>query len=101
VNPRLVVARDSEKDIKIRGLFIYLDGEEVANLSYRDIFETEVSPGAHRLKATNTLFTQESEFEVTAGDVVRFQVSNRMTGILAALFGWSGIAPYKVTLERI
>jgi hypothetical protein len=100
VEAKLSIRRDSPKDIKIRGLFILVDGREVANLTYGQSFEMVISPGEHTLKATNNLYSRSTTFIAEPDRTYAFRGANVMSKVWMVLIGWSGIAPYKVELER-
>jgi hypothetical protein len=100
VDARLVIARDSPKDIKIRGLFVFVDGKEVANIAYGDKFEMSLAPGQHTLKVTNKLYAKNEDLDLKEGEVAEYTAANVLSGLWAVIIGWSGMAPYKVVLKR-
>jgi len=96
-----VISRDSPKDIKIRGLFVLLDGKEVANVAYGKTFEMSLKPGPHTLKVTNNLYSKVVELDLKEGETATFAARNVISGLWAVIIGWSGLAPYKVVLEQV
>jgi hypothetical protein len=58
-------------------------------------------PGRHRLRAYNTLVWKTVEFDIAAGEWVRFAAVNRAGRVTAALIGILGVGPLYVTLERL
>ncbi len=101
VEAKLIVSRTMPKDIKIRGLFILLDGKEVANISYGKTFEMGLATGKHTLKVTNNLYSKVETLDVKEGETYRFEAGNLLSGLWAVIIGWSGLAPYKVVLTRV
>jgi hypothetical protein len=99
--PKVTVARNSQQDIKVRGLLVYFDGEQVADLRYGAEIEMDVEAGEHTLKVTNTLYTKQATFSIDAEEEARFVVGNRMPGIWTVMLVAIGVAPYKVMLERV
>jgi len=90
---RILIKRNSPKDIKIRGLQIFLDDKFVGDLLYNRQLELEGTPGKHVLKATNTLFTTKLEIEARDGEELEFLVGNHMPGTWAVMLVAIGIAP--------
>ncbi len=95
-----MIVRNSEKDIKIRGLEIHVDGEFVLDLQYGNQREIPLTAGEHELKVTNTLYSKKETFEIGEGQTVRFETGNVVTGFGAVLFTAVGMGPYKVFLRR-
>jgi hypothetical protein len=98
---RLVVRRDSQRDIKIRGLDILLDGEYVANIGYGAEYSGLIRAGEHELSVTNQLYTRRCSFTVEPGGSVSFRAGNVANGLTAIMVGVLGIGPYRCFLERL
>lgn len=97
----LVVRRDSEDDIKMRNLEVYLDGEWRADLAYGKAFETELEPGEHEVMITNKMKREKAEFLVREGETVTFQGVNVLSKGLSAVIGAFGVVAYHPVLKRI
>ena len=97
---RILISRKAARDIQIRGIEILIDEKFVANLAYGETFETTLEPGHHRLTATNRMYSPTIEFDVAAGEEIRFTTSSIALGGLWLLVAMMGTVPYKVTLER-
>jgi hypothetical protein len=98
---RVVVSRDSERDIKMRSLNVFLDGESWLDLKFGTDAETAISPGHHVLKVTNTVFSSKCEFDVSAGETVRFSAGNITRGLGAIMFVVFGMGIYSTFLHRL
>ena len=51
----VTVTRTSESDFKSRQLIVWIDDERVATLLWGDSVTTELRPGRHRVRVSNTL----------------------------------------------
>jgi hypothetical protein len=98
---RIIVSRTSERDIKIRGLEILVDGNFAANLQFGTSFEGTVACGPHRVTATNRMFSRSLDFEASAGKPSRFVATCVPLGGLWLLVAMMGTVAYKVRLERV
>ena len=98
---RLTVERVSQQDVGTRQIVLTLDNEPLATLLYGDRISKEIPPGRHRLRAHNTLVWKTIEFDVTAGEHVKFITVNRAGLGSAALVALLGVGPLFVTLEQL
>lgn len=97
---KLTVARTSERDIKMRDLYVRVDGEE-RNILFGRSTTYELAPGEHQLEVTNTLYTKTETVELREGEEARFLAANVWAG---GIFAWIVViltGAYKVTLERL
>jgi len=99
--PTLAVMRTSPRDIKIRDLYIGVDGTEIGNVPYGETLEIPVTQGEHSLTATNRLFTKHATFTCEGDQRVEFEVANVASGCGGLLFVVVGMGPYKVDLKRV
>jgi len=98
---RLLFVRQSDRDIKMRGLEVLVDGEMVTDLQYGKTYQATVTPGPHEVKVTNSLYTQKLDVELKPGETIRFETGNIATGLTGVMMSTIGIGPYKVFLRRI
>jgi len=100
----LTVRRDDAGDIGYREIYLSLDGEALGVLFFGQTITKEIEPGAHVLKAHNTLVRKSANFTVKVGDHVRFLALNRpgwsTYSTLALLVGFLGAGPVYLTLTR-
>jgi hypothetical protein len=97
----LIVERTSRDDVRTRQIILSLDGEPWATLLYGESAIRGIPPGAHRLRAYNTLVWKTVEFDAIPGESIRFSTVNRAGRGTAALIGLLGVGPLYVTLERL
>ena len=99
---RLIITRDHPHDVQDRPVYLWVDGEKWEGvLRYGRVFEREIAPGHHTVKAHNTLFGQTAEFDAAAGETVRFRCENGLTGGGMVMVLMLGVAYLKVRLVRI
>ena len=98
---RLIVTRDSEKDVGQRQIVLTLDGEPLATLLFGESVTREIPAGSHRLRAHNTLVWKTREFDAAPGEHVRFSTVNRAGFGTMALVALLGVGPIYVTLDRV
>jgi len=97
---RITIHRDSPDDAGFREVFVSLDGQQIAILQHGDSITTEVTPGAHRLRAHNTLFWRTYDLVLKPGEHARFTAVNRAGwGTFSMLF-FLGAMPVYLTFER-
>ncbi len=96
----LQVVRNSPRDIKIRDLYVLVDGEQVGTLGYGETFDRQLPAGPHTISATNRLYTKTEEFDLKEGETVTFDTANVATGCGGLLFVVVGMGPYQVQIHR-
>lgn len=95
------VHRTSDHDIKIRDLYVSVDGSPEENLAYGKSLERQLDQGEHVLTVTNRLYTKEARFDLQDGQTIEFEAANRASGCGAILFMVVGMGPYRVELRRV
>jgi hypothetical protein len=96
---RLTIHRTSEQDVKERQVIFSLDGERIAELLYGQTFTCGIAPGAHRLRANNTLVWTTVEFVAPAATHVHFTCINYAPRWLVYMVALFGVAPLFVALR--
>jgi hypothetical protein len=97
----VTITRTSEQDYKSRQLIVSVDGTRLATLLWGDSVSTELTPGPHTLRVSNTLVWKTVEFVVGPGEQVFFEVLNRLgPGSLICLLVL-GAGPLYVTVRRM
>ena len=97
----VTMTRTSEQDYKARQLIISIGGLRVATLLWGDSFSSELAPGPHRLRVSNTLVWKTIDFVVGPGEQVFFETLNRLGpgSVLSLLV--LGAGPLYVTVRRM
>jgi hypothetical protein len=99
---RLIITRDHPQDVQDRPVYLWVDDEKWDGvLRYGRVFERELTPGHHKVKAHYTLFGNTVEFDAQPGETVRYRCENGLTpgGIVMVLM--LGVAYLKVRLVRL
>ena len=97
----VTVTRTSEADFKSRQLIVWIDGERVATLLWGDSVTTELQPGPHRVRVSNTLVWKTVSFDLAPGEQVFFEAINRTGPGTFTLLILLGAGPLYVTLKRM
>ena len=97
----VTVTRTSEADFKSRQLIVWIDGERVATLLWGDSVTTELQPGPHRVRVSNTLVWKTVTFDLSPGEQVFFEAINRTGPGTFTLLVLLGAGPLYVTLQRM
>jgi hypothetical protein len=97
----VTVTRTSESDVKTRQLIVWLDGERVATLMWGDSVTTDLKPGRHRVRVSNTLVWKTIEFELQPGEQVFFEAINRTGPGTYVMLLLLGAGPLYLTLKRM
>jgi hypothetical protein len=99
VQTRLTIHRTSPDDVRDRQVIMSLDGKRLTQLFYGQTFTCDIDPGAHRLRANNTLVWKTVEFIAPAGTHVHFTCINRAPAGMTYMLAVFGVAPLFVTLR--
>ena len=98
----LEIVRDHPQDIQDRPVYLWIDGEKWDGvLKYGKTFAKNVRPGHHTVKASNTLLSTKVEFDVAAGETVRYRCENGLTGGGMIMVLMMGVAYLRVRLTRL
>ena len=77
-----------------------LDGEHIGTLLYGQSFTRDIAPGAHTLRANNTLVWKTVTFAAGPGEHVVFNAVNRAARGMLWMVALLGVGPILVSLER-
>lgn len=97
----VTVTRTSESDFKSRQLIVWIDGVRVATLLWGDSVTTELTPGRHRVRVSNTLVWKTVTFDLAHGEQVFFEATNRTGPGTYVMLILLGAGPLYVTLNRM
>jgi hypothetical protein len=96
----ITVARKDAKDVRVRQIYVSLDGRNVAELMYGETFTMSVEPGEHRLRANNTLVWKTINCKLEPGEHALFNVVNRPGPGTYTMLSLLGSGPIYLTFER-
>lgn len=102
VPARLVITRDHPQDIQDRPVYLWIDGKKWDGvLRYGRTFTSDLEPGPHTVKASNTLFSHTVKLDAAAGEEVRYRCENGLTGGGMIMVLMMGAAYLRVRLTRL
>lgn len=95
---RLTIHRTADWDEQSRQILLSLDGAHIGQLLYGQTLSREIAPGAHTVKANNTLVRKTVPFDAAPGQDVHFTVWNEPMGgwPMRLLFIFVGAAALKL-----
>ena len=96
----LTISRRSPSDVKVRHIFVSLDGERIAELAFGQTVTRDVRAGEHVLRAHNTLVWKTVTCDLRPGEHARFTVINRPGFGTWAMLSLLGSGPIYLTFER-
>ena len=96
---QLTIHRTSPEDVKDRQVIFSLDGRRIAQLLYGQTYTCEITPGAHMLRANNTLVWKTVEFIAPANTHVHFTCINYAPRGMFYMLAMFGVAPLFVHLK--
>ena len=96
----LTVSRKSPTDVRVRQIYISIDGKSVAELMYGQSFTIEIQPGSHRLRAHNTLVWKTIDCDLEPGERAHFIVINRPGFGTYTMLSLLGAGPIYLSFER-
>jgi hypothetical protein len=78
---------------------VWVDGADAGVLMPGESVARDLAPGAHQVRASNTLLSRRLAFELAAGDEVRLTTFNRSSWA-TILFALLGAGPLSLELRR-
>jgi hypothetical protein len=97
----ITITRQATDDVRVRQIYISIDGRSAAELLFGETFTTTVPPGSHRLRAHNTLVWKTVDCDLAAGEHARFEVVNRPGLGTYAMLSLLGSGPIYLRFERL
>jgi hypothetical protein len=95
----VTLSRTHPTDIGERHVFVKLDDTKV-RLSYGETFTAELKPGAHHLRAHNTLVWKNLKFTLEPGEHLEFVMINSGRWWTWGLAGVLGSAPLFLSIAK-
>ena len=96
----ITVTRKAPQDVRVRQVYLSIDGKTVAELLFGQTFTIDVEPGPHRLRANNTLVWKTIDCDLGPGERATFIVVNRPGPGTYAMLSLLGTGPIYLTFER-
>ena len=96
----ITISRNSPKDVRVRQIFISIDGRAAAELLFGQSFTVEIQPGAHRLRAHNTLVWKTIDCDLRPDERAKFEVVNRPGFGTYAMLSLLGSGPVYLSFQR-
>ena len=97
----ITITRRSPNDVKVRHIFVSVDGKSVAELAYGQTATRQVPAGPHSLRAHNTLVWKTLQCDLKPGEHAEFIVVNRPGLGTWAMLSLLGSGPIYLTFERV
>lgn len=95
----VTISRTHPSDVGERQVFVRLDGARIT-LLHGQCITTELQPGAHHLRAHNTLVWKNVPFTLEAGEHLEFIIINSGRWWTWGMAGLLGAAPLFLTVEK-
>lgn len=85
---QLTISRNDADDFQDRQIYLFVDDEPWGKVRYGQEVTRDVAPGAHKVRAYNTLFSKTLTLEVGPGEHVRLRTANGFptAGFLLMMF---------------
>ena len=96
----LTFSRTSPNDVRVRQIYISIDGKSAGELLYGQSFTTDVEAGSHRLRANNTLVWRTIDCDLEPGEHAHFTVVNRPGFGTYAMLSLLGSGPIYLSFGR-
>jgi hypothetical protein len=97
----ITVTRTSPEDLGLREVFVSLDGESIAILEHGQSVTRHVAPGAHEVRAHNTLIRKRMTLELAPGEHATLMAVNRAGRWTFSVLAILGAGPVYLTLDRV
>ena len=96
----VTLSRRHDSDVRQRQILARIDNGPRLTLLYGSAVTSEVQPGAHLLRANNTLFWKRVRFGIEPGEHLEFILINRSGRLTLGLLAVLGVAPLFLRIER-
>jgi len=98
---QIVINRDADNDIKMRGLEVFIDDEFTKDLSFGNGLSQNVCAGEHTIKVTNHLYTRRLRLTLNPGETSNVQIGNYFDGLGGLMMSVIGFGHYKVFVKEV
>ena len=85
---QLSISRKFADDFPDRQIYLFVDGQACGKIRHGQTITREITPGRHRVRAFNTLFSRTIEVDARPGEHVRLRCANGFptAGFLMMIF---------------
>jgi hypothetical protein len=97
---RITVRRTSATDVGHRQVIMSIDGQPLFTLLHGQWATREIDPGAHTLKAYNTLISKTIDFAIEPGGHAEFLTANIAGKWAFSALALLGVGPMGLVLEK-
>ena len=98
---QLTITRNGASDFQDRQVYLFVDEEPWGKVRYGKAISREIPPGAHRVRAFNTLFSHTIEINALPGEHVRVNCTNGMPTVGWLMMIFLHVTALRPRLERL
>jgi hypothetical protein len=95
----VTISRRDTRDAQQRQVLARIDDGPVSTLMFGDAVTCEVQPGAHLLRANNTLFWKRLRFSIEPGEHLELKLINYAGRLSIGFLAILGVAPLYLKIE--
>ena len=100
-NAQLTITRNGASDFQDRQVYLFVDEQPWGKVRYGKAVSREIPPGAHRVRAFNTLFSHTIEITALPGEHIRLNCTNGMPTVGWLMMIFLHVTALRPRLERI
>jgi hypothetical protein len=98
---QLTITRNGASDFQDRQVYLFVDEEPWGKVRYGKEVTRQIPPGAHRVRAFNTLFSHTIEINALPGEHIRLNCTNGMPTVGWLMMIFLHVTALRPRLERI
>lgn len=99
-NAQLTISRNGARDFQDRQVYLFVDEEPWGKVRYGHVLTREITPGRHKVRAFNTLFSHTIEVNALPGEHVRLHCTNGMPAAGWLMMIFLHVTALRPRLER-
>lgn len=100
-NAQLTILRNGARDFQDRQVYLFVDDEPWGKVRYGQAVTREIAPGAHRVRAFNTLLSHTLEVNALPGEHIRLHCTNGMPTVGWLMMVFLHVTALRPRLERL
>lgn len=98
---QLTITRNGASDFQDRQVYLFVDEEPWGKLRYGQVLSREITPGRHRVRAFNTLFSHTIDVDALPGEHVRLHCTNGMPSVGFLMMIFLHVTALRPRLEKL